>query len=253
MGETDTQEVTNYRDQLVGRAQTRYPDRTFTGQDGQIDQNGLEQSISEILGELDAKIKEYDDNNGRLVNLFNTNPKAAGFLNEWVRSQNPAAAFRKYYGPEAFAAMQTEEGAEIIAQIEADEAKRKAESEAFEQEKADNLQKSFDALDEWGNSKGLTDEQKTEVFMRFYNILSDALEGKYSTDLFEMAWKADHYSDDIASARHEGEVAGRNANIKAQARKRQEAAALPPQLAGQGEAVPEAAPKKERKWGDFLK
>ncbi len=56
----------------------------------------------------------------------------------------------------------------------------------------------------------------------------------YNEDLFEMGWKADHYSEDIESARREGEVAGRNANIKERMSRRQAAESMPPALSGQG-------------------
>ena len=245
------QEVTNYGSRLAERMQGKYPDRQFTDAEGNIDNNRLLEAISEDLNSLDGKVGEYEANNRQMVDLFKTNPKAAAFLNTWVQTKSPALAFRKIYGQNAFEAITSEEGASIIAEIEAEESKRKADDEAFLAEKESNLNASFDALDSWGDSKGLSDEQKVAVFKTLNDLLIDAEMGKYSEDFFEMAWKAEHYAGDIESARHEGEVAGRNARIDELTKRRQASESLPPAMSGQGSNVT-SRPKKPS-WGDYLK
>lgn len=253
MEETVNQEVTNYRDQLVGRMKSKYPDRNFDSTDGQDSPNSLEQSILEALDENDSRISDLtglEEKTNALTELFNKSPKAAVFLNTLAATSDPSAAIYKAYGKEAHDAFINGDASEMIASIEAEDAKLRAEDEQFEQEKAAKIKASLAKLDEWGNKKGLTEDQKVETFMRFYNLLSDALVGIYSEDLFEMGWKADHYSDDVESARHEGEVAGRNANIREKMMKRQENAAMPPALSGQGTRAEEAkpAPAKSDPW-----
>lgn len=238
MEETTNQEVTNYRDQLVGRMKSKYPDRNFDNTDGQNNQNSLEQSVIEALD-------EYDSNTQRLTDLFNGSTRSAVFLNALASGADPAAAMYKAYGKDAYDAFTSGDASELIASIEAEDAKNRADDEAFEKEKAENLAASFEALDQWGNEKGLSEDEKVEVFMRFYQILSDAIVGKYSPELFEMGWKADHYNDDVEAARKEGEVAGRNANIKAKMAKRKEIESMPPALSGQGVRSTESKPAVE--------
>lgn len=250
---TENQTPINYRDQLMGRMKTRYPDRNYEGTEGTEGTDDLYQSIVELLDEYEGKNNEYEQNNERLVGLFNSSPAAARFLKTWVNTQSPAAAFREVLGKEAFEAMQSEEGAKVLAKIEEDEAKKKAEDEAYEQERQNNLQQSFAALDEFGNEKGLDDDGKVDLFMSVWNMAADAVDGKYSRELFEAAWKARHYQEDVDNARHEGEVTGRNAKIREQQRRRQDVGSMPPALSGQGASVPEQAPVRRKQWSDFLK
>ena len=251
METTENQGVATYRDQLVERMRSRYPDRNFDSPnspdspDGLESPDSLEQSIVETLAENDRRLGELDELESKtnaLSELLNNSVRASVFLNTLASTGDPSAAIYRAYGKEAHDAFVQGDASELIASIEADDQRRRSEDEAFEAEKAANLQASFDALDQWGDSKGLDEDQKVAVFMRFYNILSDALVGKYSPELFEMGWKADNYDTDVENARREGEVAGRNANIRAQTRRRQASAAMPPALSGQGVRQSEPRP-----------
>lgn len=251
MDKIENQQVPDYRNELVSRMKSRYPDRNFDGSNGTDSPNNLEQSIIEALDSQDSQIsdmtsknKEYEEYSEKLNTLFAGSPRSAVFLNELAKTKNPAVAIYKAFGKEAYDSFVDGDASELIAKIESEDAKTRAEDEKWEQEKSENLKKSFADLDAWGDEKGLNEDQKEETFMRFYNILADALVGKYGRDLFEMGWKADHYSDDVATARHDGEVTGRNAKIEAGTRKRKESASMPPSLSGQGVRATEAAPVK---------
>lgn len=260
MENTENQALPSVRGQIASRMQTRYPDRQFGGEagaDGADGAEGLEQAILDALTEDESRINEmserqkvYDENTEKLTNLFNNSPRAAVFLNTLAVTGDAAAAIRKAYGAEAYSAFNEGSASGVIAQIEAEDAKLRAENEQFEQEKEANLKQSFEELQAFAQEKGLNEDETVQVFMRFHAILEDALNGKYSRDLFEMGWKADHYDDDLASARREGEVTGRNAKIQEMARKRQESAAMPPQLSGQGVRSEESrpAPKNDNPW-----
>ena len=213
MENTENQEVVNYRDQLVGRMKERYPDRNFDSIDGQNSPNSLEQAILETITEDESRISQLNglqEKTNLLTELFNKSPRSARFLNSLARTGNPGVAIREAFGKDAYDAYSNGDASEMIASIEAEDERLRAENEQYEAEKAANLQASFDKLDKWGDSKGLNE------------------------DLFEMGWKADHYSEDIESARREGEVAGRNANIKERMSRRQAAESMPPALSGQG-------------------
>lgn len=247
---TDNQNNTDYRSQLIDRMRNKYPDKDFSAQDGQDD---LMRLISEELASLDAKLGEYDENNSKLTGFLSTNEKGAAFFNEWVRTGNPAAAFRKIYGQNAFEAITSEEGAKILAEIEAEEDRVKAEREARDTEVTENFRQSLEACKAWAQTRGLSEEEGYNALARLMDILSDAEDGKYSTELFDMAWKADHYDEDIASARHEGEINGRNAKIQEAGLKRQQAAAVPEPMIGRSLKVSENSGEKKKTWGDYLK
>lgn len=249
MPEIDNQPVTDYKSKLVDRMRNSFPDRNFDEQEGQDAQSVLAQSLSEEFDSLDAKLKEYADHESQLNDLMATNANAAYFVNEWIRTGDPAAAFRKIYGRDAFNALVSPEGADILAQIEADEAKKKADDEAATQSRSANLESSFGLLDSWGDAKGLSDEQKLEIFTNLNKMLTDAEQGIYSEEFFDMAWKSSHYTDDIESARKEGEVAGRNARLS-EMQKNSPRKPIVPMLSGQGTRNVETPKPPVRTEGD---
>lgn len=249
----DNQNVTDYKGRLVDRMRSKYPDRNFGGQDGQDGQDDLMQSLAEEFDALDAKLGEYDENNSKLTKFLSTSDKGAAFFNEWVRTGNPAAAFRKIYGQNAFEAITTPEGAQILAEIEAEEAKNKADKDARDAEVTENFRQSLEACRSWAESRGLSEEEGYDALTRLMDILSDAEDGKYSTELFDMAWKADHYDADVESARHEGEVNGRNAKIQESSLLRKQAAAVPQPVSGRSARMPETTSEAKPSWGSFLK
>lgn len=248
MGETDKQEVNNYHELLMAKMKAKYPDTDFDSTNGTNSTNSLEEGIVKAFDDYETKVSELtklEEKTNALMNLVNNSPRAAKFLNVLMATMNPAKAIKDAYGDDAYKAFLQGDATELIANIESEDTKARAENDAFEKEKSDNLAASFERLDKWGDAKGLTQEEKVDTFMRFYNILSDAVVGIYSEDLFEMGWKADHYSNDIESARREGELAGRNTKFKEQKMRRESNSVMPPSLSGQGIRAEEAKPVKK--------
>lgn len=251
MESTENQPVVNYRDQLVDRMKSKFPDRNYDSTDGTTSPNSLEESIIEAFNEIDGQVndltarnKVYEENTAKITNLFKNSPRGAVFLNELAATGNPAAAIYKAYGKEAHAAFMEGDASDLISKIEEEDAKRRADNDAFEAEKEENFSKSMEVLSQFGADKGLSEDEMVDLFMQAHGFASDAVVGTYSTEFFDMLLKAKKYDDDVASARHEGEVNGRNARIVEQARKREQSAAMPPKLSGQGVRNEERRPQR---------
>lgn len=256
----ENQPTMDYRSRLRERMSQRYPDRNYEETEENQGNEELARSAMESMddyegriNDYEGRIQKYEDDNKQMADFFRTNPRGAAFLNSWVKSGSPGLAFLKAYGRQAFDALQSEDGLEQIAQIEAEEAQFLADEESRKEEMMSNLSQSFDALDAWGDERGLSDEEKVKVFDRFHTIVMDAHKGIYAQELFDMAWKADHYDEDVANARHEGEVSGRNAKIKETQRKRSEVASMPPALSGQEATAINGNKPTRKSWGDYLK
>lgn len=255
MPENENQPITDYRQGLVDRLQPSYPDMDFSSPNGPDGPNGpdnLLQAVSELLSKLETENATYKQHEDQLMGLLKVDDRAAGFINEWLRTGNAALAFRKHFGAKAYEAMNTEEGAAILAELQADDARKEAESNALKQEKQANLEQSLDAFDRWADEKGFTDQQKLDLFIRMNNMLQDAEKGIYSVDLFQMAFLADNYSTDVESARREGEVAGRNARIdQIMKNNGQQRPSSVPMLQGQGQRSVEGPKEKPMTEGDM--
>jgi len=128
---------------------------------------------------------------------------------------------------------------------------RKAANDALEAEADKNWNDSLAALKEWGDAKNLTLEQQRDVMVRLMGIVFNGMVNKYSKEDFEMAWAAMNHDNDVAAARQEGEVAGRNAKIAAARRDRAAVGSMPPAPTGrQGGSMNEPKPKKKSFWGE---
>lgn len=234
------------RERMLQRARERYPDRTFADIGATEMPEGvsdLDDAIDEMLEDLIAKDAAGAENNQRLVELLASDPTAAEFLQRWIDTKDPRTAIVETFGDDLG---MTEEGkANFKDQLEGWRA-RKAENDKINAEADDNWAASLAALEEWGNAKGLSLEQKRDVMLRLLAIAMNGQENKYNAEDFDLAYNAINHDVDVALAREAGEVAGRNAKISAARRERNVAGTMPPASNGsQGGAAVERKPKTD--------
>ena len=245
MEETDNTTKPTSRENLLSMARERYPDRTFSdiGAEPQEGVSDLDDAINEMLQEYATKQATYDENNNRLRDLLLTDPSAAEFIQKWIETGDPRTALVETFGDDL--GMSEEAQANFKGELDGWR-ERKNANDALEAEAENNWQASLSALEEWGNGKGLSLEQKRDVMLRLLAITFNGMENKYSTDDFDIAYNAINHDTDVAEARAEGEVAGRNAKIEAARRDRNAATAMPPTaVGGQGGAARERRPRPE--------
>lgn len=247
----DTQKKASSREALLARAREQYPDRTFADLDATEPQEGtanLDDAINEMLENLTSKQKTYDEQNSRLVELLTTDPGSAEFMNRWIESGDPRTALIETFGDDL--GMSEEAKSQFASNLEGWR-ERKAENDRLSQEAEDNWQTSLSALEKWGNAKGLSLDQKRDVMVRLLSITFNGMVNKYAAEDFDLAYNAINHDTDVANARAEGEVAGRNAKIAANRRERGTASTLPPAPTGrQGGILAEPKPKKQSFWGE---
>ena len=253
MDTIENKEVKDNKSIIRDRITERYPDRSFVGQDGQDDLNALDEAIIEALKEDADRIAKYgelEEKTSLLEKLIVHSPEAGTFLATLAETGDPAAAIYKAYGEKAYSAFNEGDASAYIKEIEDANAKARLEDENLNKQKDENFQKSMETLEAFAAEKGLDQQQAIDLFMKVYGYACDAAMGIYPTELFDMALKSSRYDDDIATARREGEVAGRNAKIKENRIRRDENASMPPSLSGQGTRMPERKPGKgdENPW-----
>lgn len=239
MPKSDNQSVKSARERLIEKMQERYPDRDFSGATGANGINGetgediLGESIFQTLEELTAKNEESRSKNEALSELFYSDPKSAEFIQKWIQSGDPRAALVDTFGDD-LSELGTEEGRGKFSQNLTSWREKKAENDKLNAEAEDNWSKTLEDLENWGNGKGLTNDQKVQVILRLVGIAANGLMNKYEPADFDMAYKEMNFDAAVSSARHEGEVNGRNAKIAETRKRRQEAETMPPSLNGQG-------------------
>ena len=238
------------RDRLMSLASERYPDRHWKGQigqDGQEGQDELEDAIYEMITDYSTRQATYDENNGKLRDLLMSDPDCAELMQKWVETGDVRVALVEKFGDELGMSEQAKE--QFKGNLDSWR-QRKAENDRLTAESEANWNASLEALNSWGDSKGLSMEQKADVMGRLLAITFNGMENKYGQDDFELALKALNYDTDVENAREEGMVAGKNAKINTVKRGRAAAANMPPaSTGGQGMRGKEPeAPKPKSVW-----
>ena len=242
MKETNTEGVTTSRDRIRERLMKEYPDTDFNAENASDVEND---SIVSLLEKYDQELEGYRSNDKRIKDLFNQDPRSGRFLVNWAAGGgNPIQYLLDIFGPELAEALESEEGRAKIVESTNKYLERKAENEKGEAQRMANYEQSVNDLSAFAEEKGLSEEQAIAVFEKVNQIAFDVIDGKYSREAYEMAYKAMNYDSDVDTARKEGEVAGRNAKIEERLGKVAKKPEMPPALGGQGGAAPEPAPKK---------
>lgn len=240
MAKDNKKNTPSARQKLLNLARERFPDRTFSDLgaepvDGAAD---LDEAIDELMTGYATRQKEYDEKDGKLRDLLMRDPDSAAVIQSWVETGDPRVAIVEIFGDDLG---MSDEAKEKYKDQLTGWRERKAANDALVAASEQNWENSLVALDDWGNERGLSLEQKRDIMARLLAVVFNGMENKYGPDDFEMAWHSMNYDNDVAAARAEGEVAGRNAKIEAT--RRPVGAALPPAAGGQGARTPERTPK----------
>lgn len=242
MAENQTQ--TSSRDRLLAQASEWYPERRFKGQigpDGQDGQDELADAVEEKINELLAGKEENDKMLKKLVELLDSDPRAANVFLGWLETGDPISAMIEEFGDDV-----RNLGEEDFQKEYASWRERREANDRLTEEANENLQKTYDLLNAWGDAKGLSLEQKRDVFLRLASIAYNGIVNKYTEEDFDLAYRAMNYEADVENARREGEVAGRNEKIAERRRERSAASTMPPtRPGGQGAGVAERKPKPQ--------
>ena len=247
MGEIDNQQDRDYRGELIERVRAKYPDRSFSVQSGESGES-IEQAVMEMLDEGASALDEMNSKNAQIAQLFVNDPQSGNFIMEWMATGDPRAALVKTFG-DGLSSLGTEEGRAAFGEQLSDWRRRKAESDAAQEEAERNWEASKAALESFCQQNGLSIDQGLEILFRLQKIAADALMNKYDPADFSLVLKEMNYDGAIEAARNEGLVAGRNETIERRRRGRGASDVIPPAISGRGIRATEPKPKSpESPW-----
>lgn len=249
MEQNENQPVKSRRELIAERMQAMYPDRDYVngnGENGESGEDVLQQAVLDALQGYSDSENEYKAKNELMNNLFFGDPLAAEFVTRWSEDGDPRAALVETFGDD-LESLGTEEGRSQFKNQLQNWRERKAENDRLNQEAQQNWDKTLEAAEQYRQEHNLTVKQMAEIVIRLVSITANGLVNKYGPEEFDMITRIQNYDNDINEARRAGEVAGRNAHIEENKRRRQSASALPPSLGGQGMRVPENKPEPEEK------
>lgn len=177
-------------------------------------------------------LSRYEEDGKALSEMFDQNRWLAAMAMDLRKNpdMSPIEWMAKQ-GIDIGAAMQDEEMGKKVAQQIADFQQKKADEESHEKELVENLKKSADAME----PLGLDEDARAELWEKFFKVIGDAENGTVTTETWQLFKNAQSYDADIASAREQGMMRGRNEKIQNKV-KRSERTDVPPSLSTNGGA-----------------
>lgn len=210
------------RDQVGERLKNKYPDREWA------DDEALFGQINDDYDEYEKTLKEKTDAEDRLTEMFTRYPHSARFITDMANGKEPWAGMVEQIGIDGITDMfDNPEYKEELAKAQEAYVQRLAKEKDLEEEYQKNLGESLTMLETAQSELGLSDEQLDAAVDLLMQIANDAIVGKFSRESVEMALKALNHDSDIAAAREEGTIAGRNAKIEEKLRKSKKGDGVP--------------------------
>lgn len=205
--------ATPNRDKLRKRMAERYPDENFD------EDEALYGRIDSDYDDYEGQIGKYRENESRMVDLFNRDPRSARFLKDWADGGDPVVSIIREYGSDIREILDDPDKIEEIAKANKEYVDRVAQEKGLEDEYEKNLEESLNLLEKVQGERNLTDEQMEAVIAQLRDDANDVLMGRFTQEAVERVLKAQNHDADVEAAAYEGEVRGANKKIDEKLRK----------------------------------
>lgn len=227
-------------DQRRAKMREKYPDIDMDDDDTFFDK------LAEDYDSDEEELITHREQAQKMSDMFTADPRSASVLQDLAGGEDIVVSLVKRFGEDTIReALDNPDNLDKLAEANRERLERLSSESKYEEEYKRNIEASDNFIGEVQTELGLTDEQVDEVITFIHQIVSDGIRGIFKRETIEMALKALNYDQAIATAQHEGEVAGRNAKISEKLRKTQKGDGLP-QLGGASNASTQAQPQARR-------
>ena len=239
----ENNETKGKRELFAERLKSRYPDREFADDEAMYGQAG------EDYDAYENELSGYRERESKLEELFAKDPKNAQFLADMAAGKDPWIVVIERLGTDGITEL-LNDPEKKAAYEEANKryAERLAKEKEIEAEYDRNMEESQRVREELDAIHGV--EAVDAALGVIDQMTKDAIMGKVTREAVEMAMKIVNRDADLANARSEGEIAGRNAKIEERMRRQQTGDGMP-QMGGA--TAPAPAPKKRGFFDDLPK
>lgn len=206
---TENQTEKTKRELLRERLSSRYPDMNMDDEDA-------------VYGKINEDYDDYDqsrENEKRLIDLFDTDARAAAVFDRWAKGEHPIVAALDEYGPDFREAILDPEMKDAFEESIRKWNEEKAENEAALSKAGESAKASIEAFDKVAKSKGYDDAKMNAVFELYERIVESGSSGVVDEATWQALFNAVNYDIDVTEAGNKGRVEGRNENIKEKLRK----------------------------------
>lgn len=158
-------------------------------------------------------LADYRKRESEMAEMYYSDPRSATFLRSWREGNDPVVELVRRFGPEIREAVDDPEMQERLAEANREYLERVAADHEIAGEFETNLAASVDRLEAMAERDGLSDEQMTEAWEWLRRVTDEGIRGIVTEEAIGMALMALNHERDVAAARRDGEIRGRNAAI----------------------------------------
>lgn len=247
-----TQEVTPEEHALIIKMREMHPDVT--------DHNALLDKAHEHMTGLEDYVERDKVKNSRILQLAKQNPALVKIIQMLDEGFDMEEAVARNIDLSAFPRPGDENYDEWLANPDyskvAEQAKTREneynQGVEFENTLAQNKIKSQQNLKDFADENGLSEDQAMEFISSVVSPLLDKIATlDFDKDFLAMLYKGVNHEQDVASAKEEGVIAGKNANIEEIMQPAPSGDGLPKASSASAEANPK--PTKKEDYIDYLK
>ena len=237
----DNKESKSNKSRLVGRYGSRQPDRNWD------DETGYE----DLAGFAADELERFDSDNKKLADLYAKDARFAGLMNHAANGGDILDYLLDAYGSDFADALNGDEGRKKLSERKKKESedadRRKKDDEEYDRNTAQS-EKDFEAIKE---KYKLSDEELADIYNGMRQSARDVAFNKFSPDAMERYIKGGKYDKDVASAREEGHIAGKNQRARRELRQSEKKPGEMPNLEGSGSIARESKPVAKKATGMF--
>ena len=239
------EEVKTKKQAFMEGLKNRYPDLSLEDEDAVYGQ------LSDDFANFDRSQKAQKE----LADLMVSDPRSASFLMVMRKGGNPVEFLIENYGDDFREALESDEGKEKFAQAFSKYMEKKTKDKELKEQANANLDKMVSDLDAAQKEGKFSDEDATAAYTYLYGeggLLERLIVNGVTKEDWMLLMKAAKYDQSMAdaakaaeTARQEGVIEGRNANIDMNKHKRTKTDRMPSDLGGSGGGKGKEKPKDE--------
>lgn len=170
----------------------------------------------ELYGAMENDMNIYRQSEEQLQDIIKAEPELANVLNDMVVNKMPfRVAIAKHYSTEDLIPQEGEDDYEAYEKQYNERLDKSRKMEERNNEIKANEDATYAVIDEFISEKGLDEDAKESIIEYINTFFSDLINRRITRDMLDLFYNGMNHSTDVAAAREEGEIAGRNANIEA--------------------------------------
>ncbi len=218
--QTQTAPAKSKRDLFGERLKKKYPDRDYA------DDEALFGQINDDYDDYDNQLNQYKERESRLTGLLSKDDRIAQFIADAAKAEDdpefdPWIAVIERLGIDGVTDLINDPSKrEAYAKANKKYVERLAKEKALGEEYEKNMtETTLPMLERISQERGISDDTIDAAWEYLHHIADAAIRGSFTEEDFNMALNAINHDADVANARTEGTVAGRNAKIDEKLRK----------------------------------